>query len=214
MALSDRILAANEEVFGRMIQHRFIQDICADRLPTPVFHRYLAYEGAFVETAIGIFARGVIEAPDMEAKRWLIGVLDALANTQIRYFEETFAALDIEPCTQLPLSAEAFRAGMAEIAKDGEFIDIVTAMFAAEWMYWHWCKRAAKIKISDDHLRAWVLMHTDEDFADQALWLKDAIDRHGDPSDLDRLSALFARVTELEILFHDAPYEEDLVNHA
>lgn len=189
-----------------MLNHRFVEDICSDRLSTPVFHRYLAYEGAFVETAIGIFAHGVIDAPDMRAKRWLIGVLDALANAQITYFETIFAELGIAPPKTLPPKPEAFRSGMAKIAENG-FIDVVTSMFAAEWMYWHWCKRAATGRIGDPHLKTWVDMHTDKTFAAQALWLKDAVDRYGNPTDLGRLSALFGHVTELEILFHDAPYE-------
>lgn len=207
MTLSDRILSANDDVLGRMLNHRFVADICADRLPTPVFHRYLAYEGAFVETAISIFAHGVVDAPDMAARRWLIGVLDSLANDQIAYFEKTFAELGIAQPATLPPKAEAFRSGMAASAENG-FIDVVASMFAAEWMYWHWCKRAASCDIGDRHLRQWVDMHADKTFAAQALWLKDAIDRHGDPADLDRLSALFQRVMELEIQFHDAPYDE------
>ena len=93
----------------------------------------------------------------------------------------------------------AFDRGMLEIARQGSFTDIVTAMFAAEWMYWTWCSRAASREIADPHIRRWVDMHADEAFAAQARWLKTMIDRHAGPGDLARLSAIFGRVTELEI---------------
>jgi thiaminase/transcriptional activator TenA len=94
---------------------------------------------------------------------------------------------------------------MLDLARDGDFLEIVTAMFAAEWMYWTWCSEAATRDIADPHIRRWVDLHADATFADQARWLKAAIDRHGQRGDRARLSAVFARVTELEIAFHDAP---------
>lgn len=207
MLLSDRILVANRDVLDQMLAHRFVQDISADRLDPAVFHRYLAYEGRFVRTAIAIFAHAVADAPDITSQRWLIGVLDALANSQVTYFEDVCARRGIAPVTDVPPAVDAFDAGMLGIAQTGRFIDIVTAMFAAEWMYWHWCRAAAAHPASDPDLRAWVDLHADDTFAQQALWLKDAIDRYGDAGDVDRLSAVFDKVTRLEIDFHTAAYE-------
>lgn len=207
MSLSDDILLANESILNEMLTHRFVEDICADRLPQDVFQRYVAYEGAFVETAISIFAYAVARAPDMEARRWMVGVLDALANEQIPYFEERYAKLGITPAADLPAKAKAFDHGMLELAQEGDFLDIVTAMFAAEWMYWTWSKRAITCKISNPDLQAWIALHVDETFAAQALWLKQAIDRYGSANDVSRLSTIFAKVTEVEITFHHAPYE-------
>lgn len=206
MSLSDDILQANESILNEMLTHRFVEDICADRLPPDVFQRYVAYEGAFVETAISIFAYGVARAPDMEARRWMIGVLDTLVNEQIPYFEERYQTLDITPPANLPPQAAAFDRGMHELAKQGDFLDIVTAMFAAEWMYWSWSKRAITCHISNPDLKAWIALHVEEAFEAQAIWLKLAIDRYGSANDLEGLSAIFAKVTRLEIDFHHAPY--------
>lgn len=206
MLLSDHILAANKEGLGQMLNHRFVEDIKANSLPRPVFHRYLAHEGAFVETAISIFAYAVARAPDIAAQRWLIEVLDALANTQMPFFEQVFARLAIAPPRDIPPEVVDFDRGMLTLARDGSFVDIVTAMFAAEWMYWTWCRAASECRIDDPDLKAWVDLHADQAFGDQAKWLKTAIDTYGDPADAERLSALFARVTALEIAFHTAPY--------
>lgn len=207
MLLSDRILAANAGVFKEMLAHQFVTDVNADRLPEAVFHRYLAYEGAFVETAIAIFSYATARAPDISVQRWLIGVLDALANTQVPYFEQVCTRLGIMQPDTLPVHVEAFDKGMLSLARDGSFVDILTAMFAAEWMYWTWCCTAAQNPITDPDLKVWVDLHAAPEFAGQARWLKGAIDLYAVPSDAERLSAIFDRVMRLEIAFHTAAYD-------
>ncbi|PWR02430.1 TenA family transcriptional regulator [Meridianimarinicoccus roseus] len=207
MSLSDDILRDNAAILDRMLGHRFVEDVCADRLPTPVFHHYLAYEGAFVETAIGIFAFATARAPDLETRRWLIAVQDALANTQVPYFEGCAARLSLPAEPVKSPAARQFDTRMHDLAAQGDFAEIVTAMFAAEWMYWTWCSRAACAYISDPDLKAWVELHVDPAFEAQARWLKAAIDRYGAPQDRPALSRIFHDVTAWEIAFHDAPYD-------
>lgn len=209
--LSEQILRENAEVLEEMLGHRFVDDIKADRLPKDVFERYLVFEGAFVDTAISIFAFATAKAETMAQKRWLVAVLDALANQQIVYFEKTFAARGIDPRDFNLSVAEVanFRDGMLSIARDGGYLDTVAAMFAAEWMYWTWSKQAAQLEISDPLLKEWVDLHAHPDFAAQALWLKAELDRAGDDmsaSERSRLSGVFGRAQSLEIAFHDAPY--------
>jgi thiaminase/transcriptional activator TenA len=209
--LSEQILRENEVVFEAMVNHRFVEDIKGDRLPKHVFERYLVFEGAFVDTAISIFAYAAAKAGTIVQRRWLIGVLDALANQQIAYFEKTFGERGIDPAsfdTTIPEVA-AFRDGMLAISRDGSYLDTVAAMFAAEWMYWTWSREAALHAMSDTLLKEWVDLHAHEDFAAQALWLKAELDAAGEgmsPEERSRLSGIFGEAQALEIAFHDAPY--------
>ena len=210
-SLSEQILRENRAVFDAMVDHRFVRDIKADRLPADAFERYLVYEGAFVDTAISIFAYAAAKAGTIAEKRWLVGVLDALANQQIAYFEKTFAARGIRPEDHDTGRADvaAFRNGMLAIARDGGFLDTVAAMFAAEWMYWTWCSAADACAIGDPLLKEWVALHAHADFAAQAQWLKTVLDEAGerlDPAERARLSGIFGRAQKLEIDFHDAAY--------
>ncbi|WP_180899064.1 TenA family protein [Martelella soudanensis] len=212
--LSDFILRENRSVFDEMVTHRFVEDIKADTLPNKAFERYLVFEGAFVETAISIFAYATAKAETMADRRWLIGVLDALANQQIAYFERTFVARGIDVGgfdVDVP-AVSRFRDGMLGIARDGGFIDTVAAMFAAEWMYWTWSKDAAQHPISDPLLAEWVGLHTDETFAAQATWLKGRLDEAGKTlgeGQRAHLSAVFGKAMRLEIDFHTAAYEQE-----
>jgi thiaminase/transcriptional activator TenA len=212
-SLSDTLIGGNRDVWDAMQDHRFVRDIEADRLDPAVFRRYLVYERDFVEAAIVIVGRAMILAPDIATQRHLIGVLGALANDQIAYFDDAFAALGIDPAATagpLPASVGAFRDGMLAMAAAGGYADIITGMFAAEWMYWTWCSRADAGHISDPVLRRWVALHAAEDFATGARWLKAQVDAAGMdllPRGRERLAGIFRRTLELEIAFHAAPYE-------
>jgi thiaminase/transcriptional activator TenA len=205
------MLRENAGLFKEMITHRFVEEIKRDELPSAVFDRYLVYEGAFVETAISIFAYAVAKADTIAQRRWLISVLDALANEQIAYFEKTLAERGIDPTSfdvERP-EVEAFRSSMLAIAREGTFLDIIAAMFAAEWMYWTWSAEAARRKISDPSLKEWVDMHAHKKFAGQARRLRHALDAAGeqlDPIERKRLSKVFGEVQQLEIVFHNAAY--------
>jgi thiaminase/transcriptional activator TenA len=212
--LSDEILTQNRDVWDAMQAHRFVRDVEADRLDPAVFRRYLAYENAFVETAILIFGYSLVKAPTLEEQRWLIGVLKALSEEQIDYFRRAFDSLGMAEAEwrniALPPAVTAFRDGMLAIAAHGPYLDGITAMFAAEWMYWSWCKRAAGQSISDPVLRRWIDLHAAEGFADQARWLRKQIDLFGTELGLQsrsRLAGIFRRALELEIDFHTAPYQ-------
>jgi len=159
--LSEQMLRENAGLFKEMITHRFVEEIKRDELPSAVFDRYLVYEGAFVETAISIFAYAVAKAETIAQRRWLISVLDALANEQIAYFEKTLAerSIDLKTFDVGHPEVEAFRSGMLAIAREGTFLDIIAAMFAAEWMYSTWSAEAQRRKISDPSLKEWVDMH-------------------------------------------------------
>lgn len=211
MAFSDDLLEANRDAWHAMQSHRFVTDIENDRLSQEVFRRYIVYEGAFVETAMAIFAYGLARAPGLAERVWLAGVIDALARDQIRYFEERFEELGIDPVSYEPLPAAVtdFRAGMLEIAEVGRYVDIVVAMLAAEWMYATWCGRAAKAAISDRHVRRWVDLHAEPAFIAQVTRLRAEVDAHGQTAsrgDKDRLTAAFGRTLALEIDFHTAAY--------
>lgn len=210
-SLSDRILRENAEAFQAMVRHRFVLDIEDGHLPPNVFDRYLVIEGAFVDTAIAIFAFAVAKAPGIEERRWLIRVLDSLANEQVAYFERTFAQRGVSPAMAdlADPRVSAFREGMLAIAQDGSFLDIVAAMFAAEWMYWTWCSTAAGGSLADEQVREWIRLHTEPAFASQAGWLRERLDEAGPylpEAQQNALIEVFGRVQRLEIAFHDAAY--------
>ena len=105
---------------------------------------------------------------------------------------------------------QRFRDGMLRTARQGSYEQIVTLMFGAEWMYYFWCRRASEHRQSDADVRRWVEMHAEDEFYQQALWLKNELDRCAmalSESEKQALSALYGDVLQWEIDFHHAAYE-------
>ena len=210
--LSDLIRSDNAALWDAMQAHRFVTAIEQDRLPLEVFKAYLVYECDFVETAMLIFGHMLVKAPGLEERRWLAGVLQALAVDQIGYFERSFEALGIlaeERTRALPGAVLAFRNGMLAIARDGSYLDGVAIMMAAEWMYATWCTRVSKSLISNLELRCWIDLHAEPGFHAQAEWLRRQVDGSNcaDAERRPELSRLFGRALQLEIAFHDASFD-------
>lgn len=205
--------AASDE-WRRMQEHPFVIAIEEDRLPDAVLRRYLVNEYAFVEAAITIFSYALVNAPDMAARRELVRIIGALVDAQIPYFENAFTALGMAEeewrGASLPPKAAMLRDGMLGFAAHGGFAEVATAMLAAEWTYHTWCARAVRRSISNEVLKDWVRLHAEPAFAGQANWLRNTVDGIGAKAEPDarrRLLSVFATALELEIHFHDAPFE-------
>lgn len=206
--LSERLRAANRELWDAMQAHRFVRDIEADALPRAVFRRYVVYERAFVGTAILIFGHALLNAPDLAARRWLCGVLAGLGGAQFDYFDRVFATVGLPSEAGDAALPAAFDGGMLRVAAGGRYLDTLTVMLAAEWMYATWCARAHRRPISDPAIAEWVQLHAEPAFLAQADWLRAQIDAAAvDATAFERLSGLFGHALQLEIDFHSAPYE-------
>lgn len=210
-SFTERLLAEHQPLWLAMQQHHLVTDIEQGKLPEKVFNQYLVFEGDFVATAIAIFSYAVIKAPDIRQRRWLIGVLEALANEQIAYFERVMVKRNVTPEHYLRGAPEVYRfsQGMLRVAESGSYAQILTLMFGAEWMYYHWCSRVSRADIADPDVREWVLMHAEQTFIDQASWLKAELDVCAagvGEAERVQLSGLYAQVLQWEIDFHSAAY--------
>ena len=61
-----------------------------------------------------------------------------------------------------------------------------------------------------------VALHVDQPFADQVVWMRGQLDKYGPslaPWRQERVAESFRRTLELEIGFHDAPYQLETPEH-
>lgn len=211
---SDWLKASNRDLWERMVGHRFCRDMAEDRLPDTAFVRYLRYEHAFVRTAVSTFAFALAKAPTPADQDHLLGVLNGLAGEQQSYFQRTFASLGLDtevlPEVALPPAARGLRDGVLAIAPAGAFVEILAAMLAAEWMYLTWCEEAHGRRPQRRAPADWIRLHVEPDFRGQVAWLRRRLDDLGPTLAApvrQRCQAHFGRILQLEVAFHDAPYE-------
>ncbi len=204
----------NRDLWECMVNHRFCRDMAHDRLPAAAFTRYLRYEHAFVRMAISVFAYAIAKATNPADQDHLLGVLNALAGEQQAYFKRTFESIGLDASVvsdnALPPAARALSKGVLDLAASGSFVEILASMLAAEWMYLTWCEDADRQGPQRRAPADWIRLHVESGFRSQVDWLKNRLDTLGPTLDLpgrQRCRDNFGRVLELEIAFHDAPYE-------
>jgi thiaminase/transcriptional activator TenA len=213
--LSDWLKASNLDLWERMVGHRFCRDMAQDRLPDTAFVRYLRYEHAFVRAAISTFAFALAKAPTPADQDHLLGVLSGLAGEQQSYFQRTFTSLGLDtevlPEVALPPAARRLRDGVLAIAAAGSFVEILAAMLAAEWMYLTWCEEAYGRRPQRRAPADWIRLHVEPPAsAGRSHGCADALKTWVQLSPhrcASGCQANFGRVLELEIAFHDAPYD-------
>jgi len=207
MALADELRAAHHELFQAMLEHRFVREMTEDRIHSEIFGRYLVQEGAFVRTAMRVFALALAKAPEEADLDRLARIVQALATTQSDYFVEV--AGGAPALRRMPPEAAELGHVALGIAASGSFIEILSGMLAAEWMYLEWCRAAAGRRTATGWRKAWIDLHIAPEFVDQVAWLRQRVDEIGaglDGTTRRRCHTAFGRMLRHEIAFHDAPY--------
>ena len=193
-----------------MQRHRFVTDIEEDRLTPAVFNRYLVFEGT-CRDGNRDFALGVSKAPGIHQQRWLIGVLNALVDTQIAWFEQVLSERRITPADYPAIcpACGAFTTVCYE-PPGGQLRADRDDDVGAEWMYYFWCRRASEHRQSELTCAAGGNARRGRILSAGLYWLKNELDRCAmtlSESEKQALSALYGDVLQWEIDFHHAAYE-------
>lgn len=195
------------------LSHRFVRDATTDRLPDPVFRRYLGIEFRFIDTAARVLGQTVHVAPSFAARRRLAAGLHDLTTEQFDYFQEVAGRLGVDlPSVDAPPPAKArpLHEHFLRLADSGTYEELLGCMLGAEWLYATWCAEADRKHIANDALREWVRLHTEPRFVRHVEWLREELDVVGPRLDaLARQAVLtaFDRTLRAEITFHDAAYD-------
>ena len=202
----------NENRWNSMLNHRFIREMGTDTILNTVFECYLYNEHAFVRSAIRIFAYALAKTTEVDDQDRIVKIVYALATEQDQYFHKTYQAMGLNYREPMPAGENALllSEGAIGIAESGTFLEILSTMLAAEWMYLTWCEAAASGKATGVK-KAWIDLHVDNGFRDQVAWLTRRVNELGmvAPSDIqDACSRHFGNMLDWEIAFHDAPYEK------
>ena len=203
----------NKNRWNTMLNHRFIREMETNTIPDTVFERYLHNEHAFVRSAIQIFAFALAKTAMVDDQNRIVKIVYALATEQDQYFHNTYQAMGLAHNYResMPLDGKALLLsdGAIGIAASCTFLEILSSMLAAEWMYLTWCAAAASGKATGVK-KAWIDLHGSNGFRDQVAWMMRRVNELGmvAPSDIQNAcSRHFGNMLDWEIAFHDAPYE-------
>ena len=212
-SFSERMRAQGRRTWNAILGHRFFRQVATDAIDDRAFVRYLRIEYGFVDTAARVLGYAVAKAPSFLERRRLGLGLHGLVTDQEQFFVNAFERMGVhgEERTGLPPQGLALplHALFLSVAATEGYEEILTCVLAAEWMYLTWCSTANQSPSSRGYIKDWVALHAGGVFANHVAWIRSEIDIRGPAltdSQQARLSALFEKVLEAEIAFHDAAY--------
>ncbi len=202
----------DESPWAAAVDHRFVSELSGGTLDDDVFARYLIQDYAFVETLTAVFGRALAQAPPA-SRAPIAEFLGVLTDEEDDYFERSFAALGVADRADDPALAPttaAFRDHLLAAAGEGGYAETLAVLVPAEWTYLDWAT-SVDDPPEREHLREWVALHANDEFAGFVDWLRAELD-----DELPALSqrrrrrveARFDRTVRLEADFFTAAYDD------
>ncbi len=206
---SATLRAAIAADLARSGAHRLLREMSDGSVSAAAFGRYLAFEEAFVATAVRVTGYCVWAEPDWVRSRRHAETLRQLADEQLGYFAEVrrrWTIADADAADALRRAAVLSDHILAAVGDHG-YPGAIAAMFAAETLYSDWCGRAAGLPagLAAD-VEEWIMLHTAPAFLDGVAFLAELVDGLADTVSDETLAAWARAMLYAEDAFHSAAY--------
>jgi len=214
VTFSEQMRSQTKAAWDAAIGVRFFREVANDTVDDRVFARYLKIEYGFVDCAAAALGYAVAKAPSFRERRHLALGLYGLVTDQEQFFISAFDRMGIPQNERIGLAPEGSFAPLHDlflsVAKSEGYVEILTCVLAAEWMYLTWCSTAHKTASERLVIREWVALHAGGSFAEQVAWVRaeiDALALRMSAARKARLRELFEQTLNAEISFHEAAYQ-------
>jgi len=214
MGLAERLRHRCADLWERMVEHPFVQELGAGTLPLWKFRRYFTQDYLYVHDLVRAVALAVARAPDAESARRLTAFQAQLLAGEEDLFRHTFAewGLSAEEVARLEPAPTtlAYGAYFLRLAVEGGFPHLLTALTVSEWSYLDWADRLAGRGAipTVPAYRDWIALHRTPEFREFVGWLQGRLDRlaaEGTPLEAD-LERVFRTTLRLEVRFWEMAY--------
>lgn len=206
---TDRLLARYENLWDRMLEHRFLLEARDGDLDDETFETWLRQDYLFVEAAIPFVGQLVSRAPDRGLRRALGEVPPALED-ELDLFEERAEALGVSVDAVEPgLTNHAYVQFLQSAAYRESFAAGFTVYWAAEKAY-HESWKVVRPGIDEEHdWHPFVENWAGEEFAELVAFLEGQTDElvaRASDAEFERMAAMFERTIKYEIAFWEMAY--------
>jgi thiaminase/transcriptional activator TenA len=223
-------------LWEKTVTHPFVLELGDGVLPWDKFQRYFQQDHLFLRDWIYLLTLGAAKAPDFHHARPLVAFLHSVLGGEDKLFQDAFDKMgltsdQVRALEPLP-TTRAFGDYLKNIALQGGFPDILTALLCAEWLYVDWSQRLVKHSTdldkslpplrgkarmggrrrgdggslpSNPFYRQWIEIHAGDELADFVNWMRRALDSAPDPN-IPRLRCIFRDTLRYEYLFFQMAY--------
>jgi thiaminase/transcriptional activator TenA len=211
MSLSNELFGIAEPLWGRQLQHPFVQGLGDGTLEEKRFKRWVLQDYRYLKEFARVFAWAVAKADRLESMAWYSGVLDLTLNTEMELHRQYAArfgisAADLEAEPMWP-TTRAYTDFLVRTAADGDMLDLLAALLPCAWGYVYIARKLAQGGPPEDQRYAdWIEQYASQEFADALAWLRAELDQLSDgigKEKVGRVKEIFLTSTRYEGLFWD-----------
>ncbi|MBM3926016.1 MAG: hypothetical protein FJ320_08535 [SAR202 cluster bacterium] len=221
-------------LWERTVTHPFVLELGDGSLPWDKFQRYFQQDHLFLRDWVYLLTLGAAKAPDFHHARPLVAFLHSVLGGEEKLFQDAFDKMgltqaQVRALEPLP-TTRAFGDLLKNIALQGSFPDILTALLCAEWVYVDWSQRLVKgspasdkslpplrgkVRMggrglgrglpSDPFYRQWIEIHAGDELSTFVAWMRRTLDSTPNPN-IPRLRRIFRDTLRYEYLFFQMAY--------
>ncbi|MQF69032.1 hypothetical protein FIM12_01660 [SAR202 cluster bacterium AD-804-J14_MRT_500m] len=211
MNLSGELQSGVDQLWERMVRHPFVIELGNGLLPWEKFKVYFEQDHLFIRAWTHLLCMAISKAPTFEDSRQISGFLDGVLKGEELLFQEFFrnegmVSEQVDSLEAMPTSL-AFNTYLLNLANQGTFHEIISAILCVEWDYNDWAKRlVASGSIPQNHYyKKWIELHAGSELSNFVSYLRHALDVAELPNRTN-LRHIFRDCLRYEYLFFEMAY--------
>ena len=212
MPLTQELRRKHHDLWHKVVDHPFVVEMGDGTLPTEKFKSYFLQDYIFVKDLVSMTALAVSKAPDFQAagrlNQFLTGILDPENDLFVRAFKELGASEEeVRSVTAAP-SCQAFGDFMMRVGLEGDFEEIIAALYVTEGTYLDWGSRLLEAgkRPNNPVYREWIDVHGPQVLAELVTWMGQGLDEADLGHRLPRIERNFHTALRYEYLFFEGAY--------
>ena len=211
MSFTEELQKGVKPLWEKVVTHPFVRELGDGTLPEEKFKVYFQQDHLFLRDWISLLSLGIAKSPDFDAARKLSAFMSQVLGGEEGLFQDAFRDMglskdDVRNLESLP-TTKAFAMYLKNIAFQGSFYEIITALLCAEWTYLDWAKRlaAAGKKPDNRYYREWIDIHAGKELDEFVAWLRHTLDE-APMTEGQELKHIFQDCLRYEYLFWEMAY--------
>ncbi len=200
-------------LWDSVVNHRFVLEMGDGSLGKDQFKRYLIQDYMFIKDLVILIALGIAKANDLYYSTILNRFLTGILNPENDYFERSFTKLNVQKeeyeTSSISPTMQAFGDFLVRIAHEGQFEDIMMALYVTEGTYLDWGTNLANNMDSnvDPIYKEWIELHSPSALGEIVHEIGDYLKNLDHSVSQARLEDIFVTTLNYEYMFWESSHK-------
>ncbi|MEM3571604.1 MAG: thiaminase II [Candidatus Bathyarchaeia archaeon] len=209
MSLCENLKEKNKEIWNKILNHEFIQEIAKTTLKIDKWKYYLCQDSLYLDSLLRVLAYAAAKAPTRDLIQFFAKTIIDTIQGEIEMQRKIKSKIGVLKLEMSSLNEE-YTKFLLGIGKEGSFWEIVASILPCFWTYQLIGKGLKKTKASTHKLfRLWVKGYTSKPYNELVKKLKKIMNEalnKVDQNELKRIMEYFKKSSEFELKFWDMAY--------